>query len=96
MDVAHMRPDGVRRAGCGHGASAQMIGPSADYDSTVSDLRHAKRGRFRDLKIVVGLLLHCHPNPVLFLAGVVAPVLATFLLTLGQERKDRGDWLRVA
>ena len=92
MDVSHKRADGVCRADGGHGASAQIIGPSADYDSTVPDPRHAKRGRFRDLKIAVGLLLHSHPNPVLFLAGVVAPVLGTFLLTLGQQRKDRGDW----
>jgi hypothetical protein len=58
----------------------------------MSDPRHPTRGRFVAVKIAVANFVNANPTPITLLAGVVAPVLGTFFVTLGQNRHGRGDW----
>lgn len=54
--------------------------------------RAPARGRFRDVLVDIGFLLHENPTPVLFVSGVLAPTLGTFLVTLGQNRNQTWEW----
>jgi hypothetical protein len=62
------------------------------YDPTMPDPRHPTRGRFVAVMIAFANFVNANPTPIVLLAGVAAPAVGTFLVTLGQNRHGRGDW----